>query len=88
MVMVVEAADPNWVDQTATSEPNGKTFYIRRIGARHGRKTADGYNAFTNVCLLRRPRRVEADRADRYGDAEVDANFRESSGFIIYTNRQ
>ena len=38
MVMIVEAADPNWVDQTATHEPdpNGPIFFIRRIGARHG----------------------------------------------------
>ena len=88
MVMVAEAADPNWVDQTATVEPNGKTFYIRRIGARHGKKTADGLNAFTNVCYFDAHVELKATEPISTSDAEVDANFRESSGFIIYTNRQ
>jgi type II secretory pathway pseudopilin PulG len=88
MVMIAEAADPNWVDQTATVEPNGKTFYIRRIGARHGKKTVDGLNAYTNVCYFDAHVELKPTEPIATSDAEVDSNFRESSGFIIYTNRQ
>src|SRR5688572_23902900 len=47
LVMLVEAADSNWMDQTAS------TLYPsiggKRIGARHGKKTGDGLNAFWNL---------------------------------------
>jgi hypothetical protein len=45
VVMLVEASNENWYDQTQYS-----TFdmYLKRLGARHGKKTADGMNAYTN----------------------------------------
>jgi prepilin-type N-terminal cleavage/methylation domain-containing protein/prepilin-type processing-associated H-X9-DG protein len=51
VVMIVEAADTNWVDQTAMPAPYD---YIRlkRMGARHGKKTADGLNAWTNLAFF------------------------------------
>lgn len=50
MVMVVEAADPNWYDD-GSHGPDGKQ-HCRRMGARHGKKTGDGYNAFTNFAFF------------------------------------
>jgi hypothetical protein len=50
MVMIVEATNPNFYDQTvSTRYPNcaGK-----RLGARHGKKTADGANASWNLAFF------------------------------------
>jgi prepilin-type processing-associated H-X9-DG protein len=85
MVMVVEATDPNWVDQGPDVEPNGKTFYIRRIGARHGRKTADAYNAYTNICFFDAHVELKPTEPIVYVDP---INLTEASGTIIYTNKQ
>ena len=46
-VMIVEAADTNWFDQTQ----NG-TIWLKRLGARHGKKTKDGLNAMTNLAFF------------------------------------
>jgi prepilin-type N-terminal cleavage/methylation domain-containing protein/prepilin-type processing-associated H-X9-DG protein len=51
MVMLVEAADPNWVDQTAHTYGT-LTFTLVRLGARHGQKTVDGLNAYTNIAFM------------------------------------
>jgi prepilin-type N-terminal cleavage/methylation domain-containing protein/prepilin-type processing-associated H-X9-DG protein len=49
-VMVVEAANGNWVDQkVSTVYPN---VLLKRIGARHGKRTADGANAWTNLAFF------------------------------------
>jgi prepilin-type N-terminal cleavage/methylation domain-containing protein len=88
VVMVAEATDPNWVDQTQTTMPNGESRYIRRIAARHGRKTADGYDAYTNVCYFDAHVELKETHPISSVDPEDDSTFRESSGFIIYLNRQ
>ena len=50
VVMMVEAATPNWMDQApSTKYPN---VYLPRLGARHGKKTADGANARTNLAFF------------------------------------
>ena len=50
LVMIIEAADSNWHDQTRSSTyPN---VFLRRMGARHGKKTGDGANAFTNLAFF------------------------------------
>jgi prepilin-type N-terminal cleavage/methylation domain-containing protein/prepilin-type processing-associated H-X9-DG protein len=50
MVMMVEAATPNWMDQSASNAfPNIK---LPRLGARHGKKTKDGANARTNLAFF------------------------------------
>lgn len=49
-VMVVEAADPNWYDD-GQHGPDGHQ-HCRRMGARHGQKTADGLNAYTNFAFF------------------------------------
>jgi prepilin-type N-terminal cleavage/methylation domain-containing protein/prepilin-type processing-associated H-X9-DG protein len=49
-VMVVEAANHNWVDQkVSTTFPY---IYLKRLGGRHGKKTADGANAWTNFAFF------------------------------------
>jgi prepilin-type N-terminal cleavage/methylation domain-containing protein/prepilin-type processing-associated H-X9-DG protein len=50
-VMIVEAADTNWVDQAQGAPPHDKIF-LKRIGARHGKKTADGDNAYVNLAFF------------------------------------
>jgi prepilin-type N-terminal cleavage/methylation domain-containing protein/prepilin-type processing-associated H-X9-DG protein len=50
MVMIVESADSNWFDQTQSSKYPG--VYLRRMGARHGKRTADGANAYTNLAFF------------------------------------
>jgi prepilin-type N-terminal cleavage/methylation domain-containing protein/prepilin-type processing-associated H-X9-DG protein len=50
-VMLVEAADTNWVDQTQGKDA-AANIYLKRLGARHGKKTADGLNAFTNFAFF------------------------------------
>jgi prepilin-type N-terminal cleavage/methylation domain-containing protein/prepilin-type processing-associated H-X9-DG protein len=47
MVMIVEAANNNWMDQTQ----NGN-IWLKRLGARHGQKTADKMNAYTNFAFF------------------------------------
>jgi prepilin-type N-terminal cleavage/methylation domain-containing protein len=48
MVMVVEAANGNWVDQKASTDPRYASYiFLARLGARHGKITSEGANAFT-----------------------------------------
>ena len=52
MLMMVEAADQNWIDQKpSTACPNANLF-LKRLGARHGKRTADGLNAWTNMAFF------------------------------------
>lgn len=54
VVMIGEAAALNWTDGTksAYKDNKGNYNYILRWGARHGQKTSDGYNAFTNCAFF------------------------------------
>jgi len=50
VVMVVEASNNNWMDQTqSTRYPY---IYLKRLGARHGKRSADGANAYTNFSFF------------------------------------
>jgi prepilin-type N-terminal cleavage/methylation domain-containing protein len=50
VVMVVEAGNPNFYDQTvSTRYPH---ISAKRLGARHGKKTSDGANAFWNLAFF------------------------------------
>jgi prepilin-type N-terminal cleavage/methylation domain-containing protein/prepilin-type processing-associated H-X9-DG protein len=51
LIMIVEAANPNWYDQNVPPAPIPE-MHLRRLGARHGKKTGDGYNAFTNFAFF------------------------------------
>jgi len=50
MVMIVEASNENLYDQTESTRYPGN--FLKRLGARYGRKTADGDNAFTNFAFF------------------------------------
>jgi prepilin-type N-terminal cleavage/methylation domain-containing protein/prepilin-type processing-associated H-X9-DG protein len=49
-VMIVESADSNWFDQGQSAKYPGN--YLNRLGARHGKRSADGANAFTNFAFF------------------------------------
>ncbi len=49
LIMLVEASNTNFYDQTASGTP---PLNMRRLAARHGKKTADGRNAFTNLAFF------------------------------------
>jgi prepilin-type N-terminal cleavage/methylation domain-containing protein/prepilin-type processing-associated H-X9-DG protein len=51
LLMIVEAASANWFDQKESPDPHPGNF-LRRLGARHGRVTADGANAQTNFAFF------------------------------------
>jgi prepilin-type processing-associated H-X9-DG protein len=53
LLMIVEASSTNWFDQADPKTPEyiGK-IYLRRLGARHGKKSADGANAQTNMAFF------------------------------------
>jgi len=50
LLMIVEAANNNWYDQTESQKYPGN--FMTRLGARHGKKTANGANAFTNFAFF------------------------------------
>jgi prepilin-type N-terminal cleavage/methylation domain-containing protein/prepilin-type processing-associated H-X9-DG protein len=54
LIMIVEASNNNWYDQAAGTY-NGQALpnvFLRRLAGRHGRKTADGLNAYTNFAFF------------------------------------
>ena len=56
LIMIVEAADQNWYDQTESTAYKGN--FLKRLGARHGKRTFDnggkwpGGNASTNFAFF------------------------------------
>ena len=55
LVMVVEASNPNWHDQGVgvfAGTPLTGKIYLDRLGARHGKKSGDGLNAWTNIAYF------------------------------------
>jgi len=53
VVMIVEASNGNWVDQKASTDARYASYiFLARLGARHGKKTADGANAYTNFAFF------------------------------------
>jgi prepilin-type processing-associated H-X9-DG protein len=50
LMMIVEASNNNWIDQTESVAFPGN--FLKRMGARHGKKTANGANAFTNIAFF------------------------------------
>jgi prepilin-type N-terminal cleavage/methylation domain-containing protein len=54
-VLLVEATNTNFTNNTnsGSADPNIKNnFMVPRLGARHGRRSADGHNAFTNIAFF------------------------------------
>jgi prepilin-type N-terminal cleavage/methylation domain-containing protein/prepilin-type processing-associated H-X9-DG protein len=85
MVMLVEAADPNWHDNNSTPNPEGKIVWMYRLGARHGKKTANGYNAFTNMCFFDGHVELVPTEPSYYNDP---LTFGPGSGRVFYVNKQ
>src|SRR2546423_8480004 len=54
LMMIVEASNNNWFDQTESTKYQGQKpgIFLRRLGARHGKITANGANAFTNIAFF------------------------------------
>jgi prepilin-type N-terminal cleavage/methylation domain-containing protein/prepilin-type processing-associated H-X9-DG protein len=52
LIMLVEASNNNWHDQNNKVSPPYEPQHLRRLGARHGKKTKDGLNAFTNFAFF------------------------------------
>jgi prepilin-type N-terminal cleavage/methylation domain-containing protein/prepilin-type processing-associated H-X9-DG protein len=52
MIMLVEAANPNWYDQNSSTTVGDETVWLRRLGARHGKKSKHGLNAWTNIAFF------------------------------------
>jgi prepilin-type N-terminal cleavage/methylation domain-containing protein/prepilin-type processing-associated H-X9-DG protein len=50
LIMIVEATNANFHDQAGSSSK--PELYLRRLGARHGKRTGDGRNAFTNLAFF------------------------------------
>jgi prepilin-type N-terminal cleavage/methylation domain-containing protein/prepilin-type processing-associated H-X9-DG protein len=50
LIMVAEAANPNWHDPPVSNKYPG--LYLKKLAARHGKKTADGANAFLNFAFF------------------------------------
>ena len=50
LLMVVEAANPNWHDPLVSVKYPG--LYLKKLAARHGRKTANGANAYVNFAFF------------------------------------
>jgi prepilin-type processing-associated H-X9-DG protein len=51
LVMIGEAAALNWVDMSKKTYGT-LVMDLVRMGARHGKRTADGLNAYTNVAFF------------------------------------
>ena len=53
LMMIVESSTPNWFHQEASQDPRySTTVFLPRLGARHGRRSANGANAFTNIAFF------------------------------------
>jgi prepilin-type N-terminal cleavage/methylation domain-containing protein len=53
LMMIVEASNPNWYDQSASPDPRyASSIFLRRLAARHGKKSTDGANAYTNFAFF------------------------------------
>jgi len=50
LIMVAEAANPNWQDPAVSSKYPG--LYLKKLSARHGKKTANGANAYVNFAFF------------------------------------
>ena len=50
LIMVAEAANPNWHDTAVSTKYPG--LYLKKLAARHGKKTANGANAYLNFAFF------------------------------------
>jgi len=89
LLMLVEATNPNWFDQgdpSSTTAPQyiGKV-YLRRLAARHGKVSADGANAQTNMAFF--DGHVATYDTARF-EFPKDMMDKATQDVIFYTNKQ
>jgi prepilin-type N-terminal cleavage/methylation domain-containing protein/prepilin-type processing-associated H-X9-DG protein len=94
LVMIAEAADQNWVDQSV-SDFDGVKMGLLRLGARHGKRTGDGRNAYSNFAFfdghvsLLPTLPIETKGKDGERSQTPDAVYlKESDGLVIYLGSQ
>jgi len=83
LMMIVEASNENWFDQTESTKKPGN--FLRRLGARHGKTTADGANAYTNVAFFDGHVALYATKPFENPKDVMDTYYRET---IFYLNKQ
>jgi prepilin-type N-terminal cleavage/methylation domain-containing protein/prepilin-type processing-associated H-X9-DG protein len=83
LMMIVEASNNNWFDQTESSQKPGN--FLRRMGARHGKKTSDGANAFTNIAFFDGHVALFATKPFQFPKDVMDNYYQET---IFYINKQ
>ena len=85
--MLIEAANPNWIDQTESTKYKGQVpgIFLRRLAGRHGKKSANGANAWTNIAFF-------DGHVSLYETAQFEypANIMDkmTNGTIFYINKQ
>jgi prepilin-type processing-associated H-X9-DG protein len=84
LLMLVEATGTNWFDQTASSAYPSSVF-LRRLGARHGKRTADGANADTNMAFF--DGHVATYPTERF-EFPKDMMDKQTQEVIFYLNKQ
>jgi prepilin-type processing-associated H-X9-DG protein len=52
LLMMIEGASYNWYDQKPSTQYPAANLFMKRMAARHGKKTADGLNAWTNFAFF------------------------------------
>jgi prepilin-type processing-associated H-X9-DG protein len=87
LLMIVEATSPNWFDQTdsGVNDPAHPGNFLRRLAARHGRRTGDGANAWTNFAFF--DGHVGYFETKRF-EAPKDMMDNQRSDVIFYLNKQ
>lgn len=83
LLMIVEASSTNWLDQADSTAKPGN--FLRRLGARHGKVTGDGANAFTNMAFF--DGHVATEPSARF-QTPKDMMDKQTSEVIFYLNRQ
>jgi prepilin-type processing-associated H-X9-DG protein len=85
VIMLAEAADPNWSDKTPHTYGSNPPFLLVRLGARHGQLSVDKLNAYTNICFMD----GHVSLFPTYPmEIAGGANLSESSGTVLFLNRQ
>jgi prepilin-type processing-associated H-X9-DG protein len=83
MIMIAEAANPNWHDPLVSAKYPG--LYMKKLAARHGKRSANGANAWLNFAFFDGHVSIlPTEPISKTGFA----NMREAQGAIFYIGRQ
>ena len=73
------------IPEAAVTQANGKVFRLTRLGARHGKRTADGLNAWSNFAFFDGHVELKETRPMQLVDG---LELRENSGTILFLSAQ